>query len=606
MGWVKIVGGRPVPADKGDPGAFWMSGQNDTDPKPGSQKPGTSDGGGSGGSGGGGYSGGGGSGKTAEQAKAEAVTKDFERQWDALFDGKAPKPPKGLLEAAIKRESVDASWLLKQLHNNHYNVWEDTTQAKKKANEAIEVLDSLFPEDAKIKAAFIKMYLKGNTEMTMDQFFDRKVRNSKVFKDTFPGFEDFYKQYATDAPDKSYRAAAAAYMTKRQSYLSAYQTMFPEAKSVPPAILAKALSMNWDPQVFADWVKKNDPAYLTTPEAAAKGHELDDLWQTMFGASVALPAALKQKWVLTPGDTDADLWSFFNDNVRNSSEFKSLYPDFEDWAMSQAGTPGAAMDVNPLEYFKRKKELEQLYELLAEKPGASNAELIKQAIKSGWSNERFQLEFEKTDPAYKDTEAVKAKAAAETERANDKIESFNLYWKSIMGTDSTPPSDLAYSFGWGTNDDPRSMFEAITQTNAFQSQYGNWSAFAAAQNAAGNSGLIDNPALYKQYKDAFYDEFAKIGIGAPQNMERMFFASGVDPTELSQNLQAYIATNQSYQWQTDTAADVATAAGIGDKVAGGDLKRRMEAALAQHKAYTESKYNTFNVAEKNGSFIRKI
>jgi hypothetical protein len=149
------------------------------------------------------------------------------------------------------------------------------------------------------------------------------------------------------------------------------------------------------------------------------------------------------------------------------------------------------------------------------------------------------------------------------------------------------------------------LFDQVKNTNEFRSQYGNWDVFAAAQHATGTSAMAD-PLLYKEYQAAFYNAFADVGIVAPTGMERQFLASGETTTDFTNHIEQFSQQAPSYQWQTGQQADLATTAGVGDKTAGGDIRKKLAEALQQHRAFAESKYQPFQTQEVGGKIAQNI
>jgi hypothetical protein len=233
--------------------------------------------------------------------------------------------------------------------------------------------------------------------------------------------------------------------------------------------------------------------------------------------------------------------------------------------------------------------------------GTPDPALLAQALANNWSNTQWDLTLKQKDAKYKETEGYKADQSVKLRKG----ESFDLHWKRLFGENATPDPSLREKFMGGTDDDLNSLWDDIKKTGEFQSQYAQWDAFAAAQNAQGQN-VMEDPGLYKQYQKAFTDAFSNQGMQAPQGLDRLFFASGIDTSSFSQNLGQYVQQQQSYQWQTGQEADVATASGVGDKTAGGDLRKRMAEALGQHQAYAKSKFTDFRTQEENGRIASKI
>jgi hypothetical protein len=113
--------------------------------------------------------------------------------------------------------------------------------------------------------------------------------------------------------------------------------------------------------------------------------------------------------------------------------------------------------------------------------------------------------------------------------------------------------------------------------------------------------------MYKEYETAFYKAFERVGVQPPADFKSMFFKSGVTEQDINQNLNTWLATNQSYKWQSGNEAPVQVAAGIqGNQADAGDLRIRMEKALAQHKEFTGNKFGGFDVNKDNSTVIKTI
>jgi hypothetical protein len=118
--------------------------------------------------------------------------------------------------------------------------------------------------------------------------------------------------------------------------------------------------------------------------------------------------------------------------------------------------------------------------------------------------------------------------------------------------------------------------------------------------------VTEDPMAYKEYQTEFYKAFEDIGMQVPAGMDQEIFASGLNTQDIQNNAGVYNENKDSYQWQTGQTADIKQAIGLGDRAAGGDLRKRMEQALAQHRAYAGSKFNAFDTGMKNDQLVKKI
>ena len=528
---------------------------------------------------------------SARELKEKAVDEAFNR----LFrEGKAGKfkPTKELYDAAIKG-NWDITRISGWVRTHMREAWAATDEAKTRAENLNKELDGIFGSfkpgsvEAKAVALLIKKYVYGQSD-DVYKFIDDVVTNpkSKFFAKMFPGWELFYARVGGNKLQ-----AIQAYQNLKLEMQAKYREVLakPDAE-IDNELLQKAMEMNWTTTDLENWVKANDPAWLNTGGATERGSQLKDFWNTLFGDKVKL----SQEMLDAFKKSTVDLGTFFSDNIETMAEFETLFPGYQDWKKAQFGIDeGGETDVhvNPLDYFKRRQELKQLYEIYSETPGSENAELIEKALANNWSNERFHLEFKATDPLY-----------SKSSEARVKTNEFTNYWKGLFGSGATPDASLLTEYMQSNDDDPAVMFDKIRGTGIFRAQYGSWDEFAAAQDAAGNTSVIlDNPAMYKRYQDAFRDAFSNIGMAPPTGFETMFFRSGMDDTDIKQNLETYISAEQSQQWMTGKKTDLQTAAGLGDATAGGDLRMRMNKALAAHRKYASSEFTAPRSQEEQGS-----
>jgi len=239
-------------------------------------------------------------------------------------------------------------------------------------------------------------------------------------------------------------------------------------------------------------------------------------------------------------------------------------------------------------------------EVMKDNTAIPPADILARAVSGNWSNDQFDNEIELKDPKYTGTEAYKSK---ETEKQN-KRDSFAWYWKSVMGNTSPVDASLVERFASGPYTEPRQLFDEIQASPEFAAQYPDWSAFSSGQTAMGQNAA-ENPLLYKAYQKAFQDALSNEGLQAP-GLEHQFFASGIDPVDFANNVAQYGQQQESYQWQTGEEADLATASGVGDKTAGGTLRKRLDEAIKQHQAYAQSKFKDFQTQEVAGNLVQKV
>lgn len=543
---------------------------------------------GGGGSSNGNTSGGGSSGD-AEKKRMEQLL----LQWKRLFPTKKYPPiPHGLIADTKKYKYSDAAGLLDWVRKNTPGVYMRTAQAIGRGRDAKDFLSSVFGDQKKITAAFVKKYIMGDPRVwSMDRFIEEKVVKSKAFRKEYGAWDEFIKQ--PQNRHKSYKNLIAQYNAGVESYRQYYQAILGGTADVPKDILNKAITENWSQQTFEQWVMQNDPAYLTTGGAKTRDEQFVNFWHTIYGADSQVNKDMQNAFVR---GTDK-IEDFFNSKMRNTKEFKDKNPWFEDWAKGQMGdVEEGDLAVDPMAYFQDLQKWKQLYEVMTETPGAYNEELIRQALIGNWSEARFQMEFQKTDPAY-----------TGTSQALGKKESFAKYWKNLFGTDAEPDKAMMDEFQRGNSSDPSSMFEQIKTTDLFKAQYAGWEEYAKAQSESGIGGeIIDNPSSYLQYQKSFQDAFARMGVILPEAMPKMIFASGMDDSEIENNLQTWITASPAMQQWTGEKPTLESTLGLKDKTAGGALRIKMQKALEQHKNYTASRFNTFRRDQKSGNQTLKI
>jgi hypothetical protein len=488
----------------------------------------------------------------------------------------------------MKDRSVSAQGIERWMLDSKFKLFEKTINAIARANQANQKLDEIFGERASFKAAFLKSYVWGDPKtMTWERFVEKKIVTSRAFATAYPGFKKWYRSQS----GMDYSSAFSKYNDIRTNMESWYKDVFGFDAKMPDDVFSRAMGSNIaDAKQFSALLARVDPDYLTASTGAkTKADEFDTLWGGIYGDDSEPDPLLRSAYQRT--SQDATIGDFFNNFIRTSAQFKEKNPDFEAWAQIQTGTEGGDEHVNPMEYIAKVRSLRQQYEMLSETPGAVNEDLIRKALINGWSDERMALEFRKVDPLYRGTAQYANKADA-----------IAGYWQNIFGVDARPPTDITDKFVRGATDDPTSVFDDIKQTAEFQTQYGNWGEFQTAQDYAGNtSKILRNPELYKLYKSTFESAFARVGIEAPPEFEKQMFHSGVDPDTINQNLNDYVQSKTSYEKMTGQAADLATAAGIGDKAAGGALGIRMKQALEAHKVYTNSKFISNRQETQNAS-----
>ena len=569
-------------------------------------------------------SGGGGNGasgavKPLTAADIHALTLRCKSLFGALFTGVAPKTPDELIKQYISlRGNMGGGQMLAMLRETPklQSLYMKTTVADTREEAADTLLQGVFgaaykKNDKEMKALRVKYALgdPDNKSYLNDEWFRKYVMKSPQFVAKYAGFKTFLNTAEGMRGDPF--AAFGVYKGRRDLYEAAYRNKFGVTALIPPDLLAKAILGNWvvDANGNGDamWTAAiaNDPSWAGVTGYADRIDYFNQQWKAIFGDSplgnITPPADIAKKFGQTTGEPSAEFNRIFQTSIRNSEAFKSVFPDFESYALATFKRTGVS-DVDVGDYLTRRADYIERYKSILEDPDAMpDAALLAKAMASNWSNTQWDLTIEKNDPKYKTTEAYKEKQAAKVRKVDD----FNTYWHRIFGESSTPDQGLLAEYVDSASTDTSSMWESVKSTGEFQSQYAQWDAFAKAQNDQGVN-VMEDPGLYKQYQKAFYDAFANQGMQAPQGFDRMFFASGIDTNAFASNIAQYGQQAGAYQWQSGQDADLATVAGIADKVAGGDLRKRLDAAIKQHSAYAQSKFQDFQTQSVGDSLAKKI
>ena len=611
-------GYAPWKVQKNSPGTGWKftgqtkAGVNIWEYRPGNNKSTPSDpsagktsysSGGGGGGGGGGSS----SGDTAK-AKADRVaywTKAY-RGATGNYEGKLTKEALGIIAwASANKQIPTATAFLEKLRTDDQVGYLRTDIAQKRRTDIIPTLKDIYkldwdPNNKEMQALIVKYQLGDQQKLTWPQFFSNYVMKDATFKAKYGDFRDWLKKTGGDP-----YTAFGDYSKLRKSFTDDYAAKFGAAAVMPADLLAKAIAGNWS-LTGKDW---QDAIASDTNWGNVTGYgdriayfkqQWDSIFKnTPFGA-IAPPDDLMKKFGQTTGESQAEFDRLFQTSIRNSTAFKSSFPDFESYAQATFQRTGVR-DVGVGDYLTRRADYIERYKALMENAdGEPDPTLLATALANNWSNTQWDLTLKKA-PEYQKTEAYKSEQSAKLRKG----EAFDLNWKRIFGENSTPDSGLRGEFMNGTDTDVNSMWDQIKSTSEFQNQYAQWDTFAKAQNDQGVN-VMEDPGLYKQYQTAFNDAFANQGMQAPQGFDRMFFASGIDKDAFANNLAQYGQQAGDYQWQSGQTADLATATGIGDKAAGGDLRKRLDAAIKQHQAYAQSKYTGFQNQQVGEAISQKI
>jgi hypothetical protein len=539
-------------------------------------------------------------GPTADEIKG--WTDRWERSYQDLVKRGVPIP-KDLLKLIIAKKGVFSSAALELwVRKNDPKNWLNTTDAVKRQQEMLRGLRAIFGPDYKPKddmpGLMMKYALADPDTVDFIKFFSKVVSKSQTFKTQFPGFSEWYDAASRNESFASSSDAVLKFKTIRGAYETLYRQLM-GTSDVDADFITNALKNSWDDTQFKLNLQSGDRWKSTI--GAPRDEEFKRSWDAIFQGT-KYEGVYNDSLLSKYRSGTMDFQTLINTDIKDMAEIAELYPEYDAWEKEQHSLGAPEDKVNIFSYLADRGSMRQDFstwykEIMQDTNAVIPPDLLAQAMSGKWSQTLFELAVKKSpagSAAYKNTDSYKQQAA-----------SFGLYWKQIFGENSVPDQSLADAYASGTYSNPMQLFDQVKNTNEFRSQYGNWDAFSAAQNAAGTSAMAD-PLLYKEYKTAFYNAFADVGLAAPQGLESQFFASGVDKTDFTDHIGQFAQQKQSYEWQTGEAPDLATAAGIGDKTAGGSLRKRLDEALKQHQAYAQSKFTNFRTEEVAGNLAQRI
>ena len=381
-----------------------------------------------------------------------------------------------------------------------------------------------------------------------------------------------------------------------KSYVSLFGGKTPPLKrtsSQVQALIKKGVASDWNAEQVAQYVRTNlESVWLKTTIAMKRGKEIKYYLYSFFDDLDTKERKLLNKMIGAYAKADwqvSDLESFLQNTVMKSSLFKRDYAGFSGFAKANSGMSLAQQ----MQLYKQTKdEYATMYKTwMGDADAKVNMELINQAMAKGWSKELFTIEFKQNDPNYSKTGEYKSR---ETQ--------FGEYWQQLFGTESQMDSFLKDKYIKSMFDAPDKMLNDIKETSEFKLQYGNWDDFVAAQDELGNTAqILENPQLYKIYKEGLRQAFNDVGMDIPDGWDKTFYKSGLTGDEIKSNVRQFVTMEQSQQFMTGEKTDMQTAVGLGDKKAGGDLRTRMNKALAKHRAYGQTREVGPRVEETEGS-----
>ena len=536
------------------------------------------------------------SGPTADDIKA--WTDRLERAYQDLIKRNRPVPKELLKLVLSKKGLFSTPFLEKWVRENDQKNWLNTTAAVKRQQDMLRSLRAIFGPDYKPKddmpGLMIRYALADPDTVDFIKFFAKVVSKSATFKTQFPGFSEWYDSASRTESFASSSDAIVKFKAVRGAYESLYRQLM-GTSDVDADFITNALKNSWDDTQFKLNLQSGDAWKATI--GAPRDEEFKRNWDAIF-QNTQYEGVYNEKLIAKYRTGTMDFQSLINTDIKDMPEIAELYPDYASWEEEQHSLGVPEDRVNIFSYLAERGGMRQDFstwykELMQDTNAVIPPELLKRAMDGKWSQNLFEIAMKK-EPGYKKTDNYKQQTA-----------SFDLYWKQVFGEGSAPDQSLADLYASGAYSSPIQLFEQVKNTNEFRSQYGNWEAFSAAQHAAGNAAMTD-PLLYKEYQAAFYNAFADVGIVAPSGMEAQFLASGVNQSDFTSNIAQFSQQKDAFAWQSGQQADLATAAGIGDKVAGGDLRKRLDAAIRQHQQYAQSKFTNFQTERVGESISQKI
>ena len=542
--------------------------------------------------------------KTPEQLRAELdaskkAWRDYVSYYRSYYGLKSDPP------AALKKR-FDSTYIKGGWRTDYADEWirkndknyKFSTPYKKVVGQLSDLYHIAFGPDYKVTTADIaKMDAQARRpsvsalvdSQRAETYFRNHILNTPEFKQRNPAFSEWLAQNRglTSIVD-----GLEKYQTAYSSFLSTWQDAGMTGP-VPESIMVQAMTNNWDAQgnAFATAIH-GSAEFKGTQSYADRQTDFAKQWAAVMPAGTAVDPALAEAYAKSPKSWD----DFLRDTVSTSHLFTNAYPDYAAWEERQhkiGGEGNVEGQVTIQDYFEARSTYADLWASEYEDGQPVDPAVISEAMANNWSPTVFKNKIRQL-PQFQNTPAAKNKKA-----------SFATYWRGLFGDGAPVDEALADQYTRGDITDPSAMWEDIKGTSMFQSQFANWNTFANAQAEAGNN-VTEDPMAYKEYQTAFAKAFADIGMQVPNGMDKQIFASGMKSNEITQNADTYGTTKDSYDWQTGQQADVGTAIGVGNKVAGGDLRKRMEAALAQHKTYARSTFNQFDTGSKNDMMIKKI
>ena len=435
---------------------------------------------------------------------------------------------------------------------------------------------------AKDMPGLIAAYALSPSTVDFDKYFNKVVTKSPAFATMFPYFKGWYEKQVGG----KYTSAAAAvkgYVDAAGAYLALWHGAGLSG-DVPPGLLQEALTGNYDDATFKNKVLAS-PVYNQSPTNLARVTLFKQQWDTAF-ANTDLEGqydpALINEWQMHPDFTFDDLVGQHPDLEK---QIEDTHVGYADWRKAQqsAGTDPSRINIGT--YLQGQAGSRSAFSLWYKDILGADAvipsDLLAKAMAGNWDQTIFNNYVKQNDPTYKTTPSYQKD-----------VQSFTTYWHGLFGPNSSPDASLASLYVSGNYSDPSQLFDQVRNTAEFQSQYGNWDAYAAGQRALGNNASND-PLQYQAYVNQFNKSFSDQGIQVPQEFLGKFLSSGLTDTEFKSNIAQYAQQKNAYAWQSGQQADLATTAGLANPTAGGDIRNKLAEALKQHQTYLQSNFKSY-------------
>jgi hypothetical protein len=551
-------------------------------------------------------------------ADVTAQRKAFASQYATMRGGTGTLSEEMFWEAYNKGWTPDSQEFYDRVTNDPG--WGTTDTAMGRKQSAINLLTSSFGDDESwrqdpnimaIVDAFGKLKTPEEINRALTALFNEKIRNSDSFKAKNPSFESWYEHNKGTLGAFDPTSWVNGYNTNveaaRDNYSAKYREIMGSGATMSDELFWEAFNNDWDVNgvEFRDAVRGTE-GWADTEGPAGRKKDFEENWQLMFNGKLSVDQALLDSYVRS----EVDWNEFFQTSIKGTTWFNEQFTDYEAWEAEEAKNTGKSpAELTIFDYWASKKtkldaetrtivDFTNAYKEIFGADATPDISIINRAVAEKWSVGVYVGWVRKNDPNYK-------KSLEYTDKSRAKTADFTIWWKEMFGEGTTPDSALMQQFIDSDQTDPRGLWDQVKQTNTFQTMYPDWGVFAGGQERGGTS-VVNDPMAYNRYQKEAQDAFARHGVAMPENMMRTIFASGIGTGELSSNVETYADTRRSYQWQSGQEADLATAAGVTNPTAGGDLRTRMEAALAKHKAMAGSKYNRFDTTSDNGLVTQKI